>query len=191
MTDHRPPPDALGSALRDVASFVDETGWDQPPALFALVPTAVLAETAPELVDPDDDSELSPVAQEPLDLGPLSDTDATETYARLEEFLATASWPEPVAGVALTLEVIVVPPSAESEIDPADEAVRDTAQAHPEARAARLIVGALRGGHTLCLMQLRRTADDPPPPSVLPGPELLTHPTMATTLRAALASTLV
>ena len=183
------PPDALGGALRDVAQYIDAGGWNQPPALFALVPTRVLAASRPDLVDPDDDSELSPIAQDPLDA--VTDGD------QLEEFLATLSWPPAVAGCALVQEIVVVPPEAEAEIDSvfepllgdpaaADAAAAQAARAHPGSRVARLISGALRGGHTLSLLQLRPDDDASDEPS---GPiELLTHPDLATTLLAALAA---
>ncbi|NMO01896.1 hypothetical protein HH308_11815 [Gordonia sp. TBRC 11910] len=190
-------PDALGSALRDVVEFVDAAGWDQPPTLFALVPTSVLAQTQPDLVDEFDTSELSPIAQEPLptsEVGPGADR--AVQAAELEHILATTSWPDAVAGCALVQEIIVLPPEAEADLDDAfepllsdpdaaDAAARSTALSHPESRAARLIAGALRDGRTLSLLQLRpdEGADD--------GQiELLSHPDLAPNLVEALAATL-
>ncbi|WAC56293.1 PPA1309 family protein [Gordonia sp. SL306] len=200
MTDQPSPssgglsPDALGRALSDIVTFVDESGWDQPPALFALVPTATLAQTQPDLIDPDDDSELSPIAQEPLPIG--SEPSGT---ADLERILATTTWPAPVTGAALVQEILVLPPEAEADLDSAflqvpgdpddptggDAVLRASADAHPGARPARLAVGALRNGRTLALMQLRPEKDAEPT-----GIELLTHHDLATDLRAALANTL-
>ena len=182
-------PDALGSALRDVATYVGADGWNQPPALFALVPTHVLAAANPGLIDAGDDSELSPVAQDPLRL----DTD--DHHAELEQVLATTSWPDAVAGCALVLQVVVVPPEAEAALDSAFEpllgdpdaaeaAAREVARTHPGSRVARLIVGALRGGTQLVLMQLKPETGDED------SQELLTHPDLAPNLVAALASTL-
>ncbi|MGV9711754.1 PPA1309 family protein [Gordonia sp. NPDC003424] len=176
MTDpHRPDitalsPDALGSALRDIVEFVDDAGWGQSPLLFALVPTATLAAQQPELVGPDDDSELSPIAQEPL-TGIAGDED-------LERVLATTSWPPSVAGTAVVQEIVVLPPDTEV-------ADRDEARAHPDGREARLAVGALRDGRTLALLHLR-----PMPGEVVDGIELRTASDLATGLRAALRHTL-
>ena len=186
-------PDALGSALRDVATYVGADGWGRPPALFALVPTHVLAAANPGLIDADDDSELSPVAQDPLPLG------SDDHYAELEQVLGTTSWPDAVAGCALALEVVVVPPEAEADLDSAFEpllgdpeaaeaAAREVARAHPGSRVARLIIGAMRGGQHLALMQLKpETQDDDP--ETQDEDELLTHPDLAPNLVAALAAT--
>lgn len=184
--------DDLGRALHDVLDHVERGGWGQPPQVFALVPTRLIAAQNPELVDEGDDSALSPVAQEPLEVA-----GGEEPYARLEEFLATATWYPPVEGVALILEIVVLPPDAEGDLDSAFEpllgdpaasesAAREAARAHPSARTARLAVGALRNGKRLSLMRLRPGPDDDPD-----GPmELLTHPELASTLQAALAATL-
>lgn len=206
MTGKHYSPDHLGRALRDALTHVAADGWGRPPTLFALVPTAVLAEMQPGLVDPDDESPLSPVAQDPLDVG-----DADEPYARLESFLATVSWPPAVAGAALVTEILVLPPDAEGDLDTAFEplladpeaaaaAARDVARAHPGARTARLAVGALRGGRQLSLMYLRpdvgaagtdgaSTDADVDAETAVPA-ELLTHPDLAPNLQAALAATL-
>lgn len=196
VTDAAFPSDALGRALRDVTEFVDAAGWGQPPMLFALVPTEVLAQTDPDLVDTQDDSELSPIAQEQL---PLSDDPDTQEQ-ELEHVLATTSWPEAVAGCALVQEIIVLPPTASDDLDDAfeplladpeaaDAAARETARSHPEQQQARLIAGALREGPRLALLQLRDPddLDDGNPSGRL---ELLSHPDLAPGLLEALAATL-
>lgn len=182
-------PDDLGATLRDALSFLAPTGWGRPPTVFALVPTPVLAELHPGLVDADDDSALSPVAEEPLITPP-----GAEPYAALEEFLATASWQPPVAGVAVLLDIVVIPPAARADL-PADDAVgmpasdvrsaalRSAAHNHPDGRRARLAVGALRDGPRLALLEVEpRDADD--------TRELRTHPDLAADLAEALAAAL-
>ncbi len=179
-------PDALGAALRDVVEYVDAEGWNQPPMLFALVPTQVLAATHPGLVDADDDSELSPIAQEAFD---APDPD-------LEELLGTTVWPPTVVGAALIQQIVVLPPEAEADLDSAFEpllgdpdaaesAAREVARSHPGSKVARLVVGALRDGRTLSLLQLRD--DDAQPGDRI---ELLSHPDLAPNLVVALAATL-
>ncbi|GAB10034.1 hypothetical protein GOARA_050_00970 [Gordonia araii NBRC 100433] len=193
MTDDDLSPDALGCALRDVTEFVDAAGWDQPPMLFALVPTAALAQTDPDLVDEQDDSELSPIAQEQLPLSDDPDTVAEE----LEHLLATTSWPDVVAGCALAQEIIVLPPQAESDLDEAfvplladpeaaDAAARATAREHPQQQRARLIAGALRDGQRLALLQMRDDTAEERGDRL----ELLSHPDLAPGLLDALAATL-
>ncbi|MGU3293655.1 PPA1309 family protein [Williamsia sp. M5A3_1d] len=193
MTDHSLPPlssDALGVAVREVVEFVDANGWGQPPLLFALVPTALVMQAQPDLVDSLDETELTLVEQDPL---PISeDSGMTE----LEHVLGTTSWPGTVAGCVLVQEIIVLPPEAETDLDEAlvplladrdaaDEAARQTALEHPEANEARLVAAVLRGGQNLCLLQLRPPLGEEDAPV-----ELLAHPELAPNLIAALTTTL-
>lgn len=183
-------PDALGIAVREVAEFVDAGGWGQPPVLFALVPTAVVAQAQPDLADTLDESELTLIEQESLPVAPDSG------MSEIEHVLGTTSWPAAVAGCALVQEIIVLPPDAESDLDDAfgplladpdaaDEAARQTAREHPEATDARLIAAALRDGRTLCLLQLKPPLGEEDAPI-----ELLSHPELAPNLVAAVAATL-
>ncbi|MFW0787992.1 PPA1309 family protein [Gordonia sp. CPCC 206044] len=183
-------PDALGTALREIVEFVDQDGWDRPPMLFALVPTATLAQRRPDLVDADDDSVLTPVAQEPLADGTVE----------VERVLATTSWPPMVAGAALIQEIVVLPPEAEADFgsaagsshggpshaepDAAGAAARKAARAHPGGRSARLAVGALRDGRSLAVLHIRPEDPDTDAPI-----ELRTRADLATELRAALLQT--
>src|SRR3954464_12791063 len=97
-------PQQAGAAApaREVEEFVASAGWDQPPQLFALVPTAALLDEQPELAGQlDASSPLTPVAQDPLPEGDLGDA------------LARIAWPDLVLGCALVQEIIVLPPDAE------------------------------------------------------------------------------
>jgi hypothetical protein len=198
-------PSALSACVREVVAFVDAGGWDQPPQLFALVPTAELAAAEPGVADQlAEGSELTPVAQEGL---PGSNgTGGPDGSPDLDAALATLSWPPAVAGCALVHEILVLPPDAEAELDEAvahavgapgaDEATAERvavehAASHPDRREARLVAAALRGGPTLCLLQLRpRPGEEPAQVAGQPGPELLEHPELAPNLVAALLATL-
>ena len=195
VTDPDFPPlssDALGIAVREVVEFVDANGWGQPATLFALVPTAVVAQTQPDLADALEGTELTLIEQDPL---PVSvDSGLTE----LEYVLGTTSWPSSVAGCALVQEIIVLPPEAETDLDEAlvplladpdaaDSAARQAAEEHPESTTGRLVAAVLRDGQSLSLLQLQ-----PPAGTDDDGPiELLAHPELAPNLLAALATTLV
>ncbi|SDD80087.1 PPA1309 family protein [Rhodococcus tukisamuensis] len=182
-------PDALPRCVREVADFADAGGWGRPPQMFALVPTAVLAAAEPELHDQlEDGAELTPIEQEPFpdDVGGGSPA--------LDEFLATTSWPDGVVGCVLVQEIVVLPPTAESDLDhavapvltdehAADEIARATAQAHPERRAARLIAAVLRDGPSACVLQLMPEDDDDA------EPELVTYDDLAPNLVHALYAT--
>ncbi|MBT0565621.1 PPA1309 family protein [Williamsia sp. CHRR-6] len=189
--DELPPlsPDALGIAVREVVEFVDAGGWEQPPTLFALVPTALLMQARPDLIDDLDDRELTLIEQDPL---PVADD---SEMSEVEHLLGTTSWPQTVAGCVLVQEIIVLPPEAESDLDDAlaplladraaaDRAARAVAVDHPDSTSARLVVAVTRDGQELSLLQLRPDDDDE-------GPlELLSHPNLAPNLVAALAATM-
>ncbi|OXR42886.1 hypothetical protein B7C42_05224 [Nocardia cerradoensis] len=185
------PSSALYRCIRDVAEFADTEGWDQPPQLFALVPTADLVAAEPTLEDQlDDGAALTPIAQEPLP------DDLSGDSMALDEFLATTSWPPAVEGVVLVQQIVVLPPNAEHTLDEAiaplladrdaaDRAGRDAAQTHPERRDARLYAGVLRDGVSLCLLQLRPEEDE-----AFPDLDLRTAPNLAPNLVDALRHTL-
>ncbi|EGD55257.1 PPA1309 family protein [Gordonia neofelifaecis] len=169
----------LGNALAQCLAYTAELPWGSAPTLFALVPTAVLAQQAPDLIDPDDDSALSPIVQE------------TGT-SDLEELLTTLTWPAQVVGCALVTEITLLPPDAEADLDAAleplladpaaaDEAARQAAHAHPEKQSARLAAGVLRAGKRVALLALR---DDD-----AQSADLQTHPDLAPNLLDALADT--
>ncbi len=182
----------LARSVREVAEFVDAEGWGRPPQMFALVPTADLVAAQPELEDQlDEGDELTPVAQEAFP------DDVTGGSIALDEFLATTSWPPAVQGCVLVQEIVVLPPDAESTLDDAlaplladheaaDAAARAAAEAHPERREARLFAAVLRGGASLCLLQLRPEddADD------FGDLDLRTYPNLAPNLVEALHHTL-
>ena len=169
----------LEAVAAEIEAYVGLAGWDRPPALFALVPTRVLAAdpaAAAALGAAAGSEEISaesitPVAQEELPEGPL------------DEVLAQIGWPEEVLGCALSQEVVLLPPSAEPEWDGlATESVASAALDHPERREARLVVAVLRDGRSASILRLRGTAET--------GDDLLTGPEMAPNLVAALSATL-
>ena len=165
MNDHLPvpSPDALSHAVHEIIDFVDAEGWDRPPVMFALVPTALLAAAEPTLSDQlDDGHEYTPIVQH------LLPDDVEGGSPALGEFLATTSWPESVSGCALVQEIVVLPPSAETDLDETlvpqltdRHAADDAAHAHPDRREARLITAVLRDGPSMSLLELRPTDDDP------------------------------
>ena len=141
----------LAVAVAEVEEFAGSAGWDQPPQLFALVTTAELLKAQPDLAASLGPAVFTPIAQEALPAGELS------------EALAQISWPAEVAGCVLVQEIVVLPPGAE-EVLSADPAVAaEQAAKHPERAEARLVAGVLRdlpGG--ACLMRLRGDNDDSP-----------------------------
>ncbi|MFP5218252.1 MAG: PPA1309 family protein [Actinomycetes bacterium] len=166
--------DPLHLVVGEVEQHVAEAGWDQPPQLFALVETEALLRAEPQLaqtmgVVADRPGSLTPVQQEALADGPL------------DEVLARIEFGDEVLGVALAHEVLVLPPSAEAQLDPAADAARVAAE-HPERREVRMVVGVLRDGSRAAVLRLRGIGDEPD--------ERVTGPDLAPGLAAALLETL-
>lgn len=167
----RSPAQDLAAAAREVEEFVASAGWDQPPQLFALVPTAELVEREPDLAGQvDQAAPLTPVAQEAL-----PDTD-------LADALAGIMWPDAVHGCALAQEIVVLPPSAEAGLPDDSDSLTRIAATHPQRQEARLVAAVLRDGTAACVLRLRgdETAE----------PQIVEHPELAPNLTDALLVTL-
>ncbi|MGC7102191.1 PPA1309 family protein [Amycolatopsis lurida] len=180
MTESEKPAAGVGALAREVEEFVASGGWEQPPQLFALVPTRALLAQQPELAGQlDADAELTPVAQEALPEGDLA------------EALGRIAWPDLVVGCALAQEIIVLPPDAEDELaevgDSDADRLRQAAADHPRRTEARLVAAVLRGGEASCVMRLRGIggADGEPVDEIIESPDLA--PNLVEALQATLA----
>ena len=157
----------LTRAVLEIDEYAAGLGWDQPARLFALVDTDRLRTQEPSLSeqlgleDGDDNGALTPVEQDEIPAG-----------TPLDEFLATIAWPEVVAGCALTVERLMLPPHAERAIpeDLDGDGLATWVAEHPERREVRMTVGVLRDGTRESAVRLRdkdATAD------VLTGSDLV------------------
>ncbi|MBY8888255.1 hypothetical protein K7472_25950 [Streptomyces sp. PTM05] len=166
----------LTRAVLEIDDYASGLGWDQPARLFALVDTERLRSQEPALSEQlglEDGSEtgaLTPVEQDEIPAG-----------APLDEFLATIAWPDVVAGCALAVERLMLPPSAEASMprDLDDEALAAWVAQHPERQEVRLTVGVLRDGTRESAIRLREKDSAR---EVLTGSELV--PGLAEALRA-------
>ncbi|MFB8207338.1 MULTISPECIES: PPA1309 family protein [unclassified Streptomyces] len=143
----------LTVAVLEIDEYVSTLGWDQPARLFALVDTARLRAQEPGLATQlglDDDgakaAALTPVEQEELPAG-----------AALDEFLATIAWPDAVAGCAMTVERLMLPPSAEASVPEGldDKRLTKWVAQHPDRQEVRMTVAVLRDGARESAVRLR------------------------------------
>ena len=171
----------LEAIAAEIEAFVGAAGWDTAPTLFALVPTRLLAAdpAAASMLSPDG-SPLDPAEFSPDALTPIAQEELPE--GALDEALAQIGWPPEVVGCALSQQILMLPPTAESELDDlaVDQAVQ-AASSHPERREARLVVAVLRSGQSAGLLRLRSLDGA--------GDDLLTGRDLAPNLVAALAAT--
>jgi hypothetical protein len=142
----------LTRAVLEIDEYTSGLGWDQPARLFALVDTVRLRTDEPELAaqlgldDGAAAAPLTPVEQDEIPSG-----------TPLDEFLATIAWPGAVAGCAMTVERLMLPPSAEASVPGGlDEAgLADWVAAHPDRQEVRMTVAVLRDGTRESALRLR------------------------------------
>ena len=143
----------LTRACLEIDEYASGLGWDQPARLFALVDTARLRKQEPRLasqlgLDTDDTgkSSLTPIEQDELPAG-----------TALDKFLGTVAWPDAVVGCALTVERLMLPPSAEASVPEGlnDKQLAKWVAGHPERQEVRLTVAVLRDGSRESAVRLR------------------------------------
>ncbi|MFB8246529.1 PPA1309 family protein [Streptomyces sp. NPDC001046] len=157
----------LTRAVLEIDEYVSGLGWDQPARLFALVDTARLKAEQPSLADrlglgdEPDSAGLTPIEQ-----------DEVPTGKPLDEFLATIAWPDAVAGCALTVERLMLPPSAEAQVpkDLDEAALTKWVADHPDRQEVRMTVAVLRDGTRDSALRLKEKDS---PTEVLTGSDLV------------------
>ncbi|RLV54688.1 hypothetical protein D9V41_15360 [Aeromicrobium phragmitis] len=153
------PDSPLRQATLEVERHVADSGWDQPPRLFALVHTAELLAAQPDLADQLGDPDgYTPVEQ-----------DGVPADRTVEDVLPTLMWPDTVHGCAVAVERVMLPPSAQAGLpeDP-DELLRAVAE-HPERQEVRIVAAVLRDGSAHTTVRGREPEDAP----LLEGPDLV------------------
>jgi hypothetical protein len=168
----------LTRAVLEIDAYAAGLGWDQPARLFALVDTARLRASEPALAD-----QLGLGDEAPGGLTPI-EQDELPAGRPLDEFLATIAWPDVIAGCALTVERLMLPPAAESSLpDGMDEAALGAwVAAHPDRQEVRMTVAVLRDGTRESALRLR---EKDTPAEVLTGSGLV--PGLAEALSATFA----
>ncbi|HJQ00865.1 MAG TPA: PPA1309 family protein [Jatrophihabitans sp.] len=170
----------LEAIAAEIETYVGAAGWDGPPTLFALVPTRLLLDdpaAAAVLRDSSGPGSADVLAE---DVTPIAQQDLPDRP--LDQALAQIGWPAEVVGCALSQEIVMLPPSAEPDLDDLTvESAALRAADHPDRREARLVVAVLRDGRAASLLRLRTPAGI--------ADDLLTGPDLAPNLVGALLAT--
>lgn len=168
----------LAQAVTEVEAHVATTGWDAPLRVFALVSTQAALEAEPALVDALPSETVDAARDNPLHLTSV-EQDGVPESVELDDLLASITWPEAVAGAALVVERIILPPSAEEGVPEDPAAALAYLAEHPDRQDVRMAVGVLRDGTSWCALRTRTndTASD-----VAGGPALV--PGLVDALRA-------
>ncbi len=157
----------LTRAVLEIDEYASGLGWDQPARLFALVDTARLRVQEPALA-----AQLGLQAeQETTGLTPI-EQDEVPTGKPLDEFLGTIAWPDAVAGCALTVERLMLPPSAEATVPDglSEKKLAQWVAEHPDRQEVRMTVAVLRDGARESALRLREKDS---PTEVLTGSDLV------------------
>lgn len=169
----------LTRAVLEIDEYASGLGWDQPARLFALVDTARLRAQEPGLAaqlglqDESETTGLTPIEQ-----------DEIPADKPLDEFLGTIAWPDAVVGCALTVERLMLPPSAETSVPEglSEKKLAKWVADHPDRQEVRMTVGVLRDGTRDSALRLR---EKDAPTEVLTGSDLV--PGLAEALSATFA----
>ena len=136
--------EALVAALIELEHHVAESGWDQPPRLFALVRTDELIAAEPQLAQqqglrgsaqgghPD---ALTAIEQDQFDPG-------ADVVGELVDIV----WPETVLGCALSMESSFLPAGAEVGVPEDPSAAARFVADHPLRQDIRVVIGVTRDG---------------------------------------------
>lgn len=143
---------ALAAAVLEIEEHAAESGWNRQARLFALVDTRELVEREPALASlmgldaSDAEGTFTPVEQE---VQPVT------ADQPLEQVLESVTWPPEVAGCAVVVERLVLPPSADGQVPEGFAEAQAFAQLHPDRQEVRMVAGVTRAGGTYCAMRLR------------------------------------
>ncbi|HEY0216728.1 MAG TPA: PPA1309 family protein [Cellulomonas sp.] len=179
--DGSAPARALAEAVVEIERHVSTGGWDGPVRVFALVRTAAALDAEPALSRQLPPEVLAAAAASADHLTSV-EQEGLPPSEDLEGLLGAIAWPDGVDGAALTVERIVLPPEAQSDLPEDPDAALAALLAHPLRQDVRLAVGVLRSGEAWCAVRTRSSDSDD---AVGQGPDVV--PGLVEALRATFA----
>lgn len=141
----------LTALVGDIERDRQKRGWEQPPTLYALVATADLLKSEPQM-------ELALAGRD----GVLTAIEQEQLPDSLEKFLPTIQWPAEVLGAAVAIERWIVP----DDID--DQAIASWAADQPAKQDVRIVAAVMRDGSKACALRLRSHESE-----LVTGPDLV------------------
>ncbi|NLI04726.1 MAG: hypothetical protein GX483_05570 [Actinomycetaceae bacterium] len=150
---------ALRDATLEIERHVARGGWDGPVRIFALVKAQAALAANPELAEELPADVQVDAITDPNTLFSVEQEDLPHANT-LEELLGSIVWPDSVDGAALSVERIVLPPSAEVNL-PEDEAeALEVLKTHPQREDVRMVVATLRAGETWSAIRMKSHDED-------------------------------
>ncbi|WP_124055221.1 PPA1309 family protein [Arcanobacterium ihumii] len=160
---------SLRNATLEIEKHVSRGGWDGPIRLFALVNARAALDSNPALAqelpaDVQADSITDPDVLFSVEQEGLPEVDS------LDELLGHIMWPNEVDGAALSVERVVLPPSAEVNLPKDERELTKAIEKHPDRQDVRMVAAVLRTGETWGAIRMKdHDADD----MVLSGPDIV------------------
>jgi hypothetical protein len=148
----------------EVESHVSADGWDQPPRMYALVPTAHLVEVEPALAE-----RLNAHLEAQPDGYTSIEQDELPPDRPIEGLLSGIEWPEAVEGCAVVVERVMLPPDVEEDLPADEDELMAFVSEHPARREVRLVAAVTRDGERHSAVRARDPEDAP----LLEGPDLV------------------
>lgn len=158
------PDSPLRQVALEIEAHVAESGWDQAPRLYALVPTADLLAQEPALAE-----QLGIDGTVPVGALTSIEQDSLPDDSNLEDALALMMWPGQVVGCAVVVERIMLPPEAEEELPDDIDELGAFAASHPARQEVRLVAAVTRDGAVHSAVRARTPEDS----ALLEGPDLV------------------
>ena len=165
LPDDRATDAVVRAVALEVEAHVAASGWDQPPRLYALVPTSELMAAEPALA-----ARLGLDAQ--TGAGTFTPVEQEDLPADrpLEHLLHEILWPPQVAGCAAVMERVLLPDSVEKQLPDDEDELAEVVSDHPLREDVRVAAAVTRDGRGHCAVRLRANDHDD---AVMDGADLV------------------